>query len=493
MQRDPQVDLIFSHFIPRYEATGVDPNDLRALMPRVTQWQDWCRLWSEEGARHEALGEEAKAKGYRRTAAESFVRAAMYYHYGKHLFADRAEAFQRAHEAMLRCYSAGAAHLDPPIERVEFQYRGVAMPGWLRKPRGVARPPVAIILPGLDACKEELHAWAEGFVDRGLAALTLDGPGQGETSFHLPVTHEWGGVIGAVIDVLERRDDVDGSRVGVVGQSLGALYAPLAAAGEPRLKACIANCGPFDWGTVLPKMPKVSQEVFRVRSHSKTIEECHERGKALTLEGRAENSRCPLLVIFGAGDRLIAPAEGERLFFGFGDLCNLRLFNNSQFTAPGHRGPFANLVKQYEKVVDFRGMTERVVQKGQTPFETQDLEMSETSFVVNCQRDDLRKRPRRNDAVRRAGGLDTGRLDIRRADDQQPVFGQDEETVGKVELGIEVYPENRRNPFIRWKLPRDRATVRLGKVVEVGLLERQLRQLLNGRLSGAGSGFSCTF
>ena len=289
MQRDPQVDLIFSHFIPRYEATGVDPNDLRALMPRVTRWQDWCRLWSEEGARHEALGEEAKAKGYRRTAAESFVRAAMYYHYGKHLFADRAEEFQRAHEAMLRCYSAGAAHLDPPIERVEFPYKGVAMPGWLRKPRGVAQPPVAIILPGLDACKEELHAWAEGFVDRGLAALTLDGPGQGETSFHLPVTHEWGGVIGAVIDVLERRDDVDGSRVGVVGQSLGALYAPLAAAGEPRLKACIANCGPFDWGTVLPKMPKVSQEVFRVRSHSKTIEECHERGKALTLRGGREH------------------------------------------------------------------------------------------------------------------------------------------------------------------------------------------------------------
>ena len=84
---------------------------------------------------------------------------------------------------MLRCYSAGAAHLDPPIERVEFPYRGVAMPGWLRKPRGVARPPVAIILPGLDACKEELHAWAEGFVDRGLAALTLDGRARARPRF----------------------------------------------------------------------------------------------------------------------------------------------------------------------------------------------------------------------------------------------------------------------------------------------------------------------
>lgn len=313
MTRDPQVDLIFSHFIPRYEATGVDPNDLRALMPRITRWDDWCRLWSEEGARHEGLAKEAAAKGLRLTAAEAHVRAAIYYHYGKHLFADRPEEFSKAHEAMLRCYCAAAPDLDPPIERVEFPYQGATMSGWLRKPRGVKKPPVAIILPGLDACKEELHEWAVAFVDRGMAALTLDGPGQGETSFHLPTTHEWGKVIGAVIDVLEKRDDVDGHCVGIVGQSLGAFYAPLAAAGEPRLKACIANCGPFDWSTTLPKMPKVSQEMFRVRSHSKTIEECYERSKPYTLEGRSQNIKCPLLVIFGEGDRLIAPEEGERL------------------------------------------------------------------------------------------------------------------------------------------------------------------------------------
>jgi dienelactone hydrolase len=311
MTRDPQVDLIFSHFIPRYEATGVDPNDLRALMPRIAQWSEWCALWSAEAARHERLAAEALAAGFRLTAAEAYVRAAI--HYGKHLFADRPDEFRRAHDAMLRCYSAAAPMFDPPIERVEFPYQGTFMAGWLRKPRGSKRPPVAIVLPGLDACKEELHAWAEAFVARGLAALTLDGPGQGETSFRLPVTHEWGHVIGAVIDGLQARNDVDGDRVGVVGQSLGALYAPLAAAGEPRLKACIANCGPFDWGTVLPKMPKVSQEVFRVRSHSKTIEEAHERGRLLTLEGRSQNIRCPLLVVFGAGDRLISPAEGERL------------------------------------------------------------------------------------------------------------------------------------------------------------------------------------
>ena len=35
MASDPQVDLIFSHFTPRYVATGVDPNDLQLLKTRI--------------------------------------------------------------------------------------------------------------------------------------------------------------------------------------------------------------------------------------------------------------------------------------------------------------------------------------------------------------------------------------------------------------------------------------------------------------------------
>src|SRR3569833_1224979 len=270
MASDPQVDLIFSHFIPRYEAAGVDPNDLRKLMAGIDRWDGWCKGWSEFGLRHEQLADDAKRQGRHLTAAEAYVRAAIYYHYGKHLFADHADEFAHAHHAMLRCYTAGVTTLPLPAERVLYPYRG-------------------------------------------LAALSLDGPGQGETSFHLPTTHEWGGVLGAVIDVLEKRRDVDGTRVGVVGQRLGAIYAPLAAAGEPRLKACIANCGPYDWGAVLPKMPAVSQETFRVRSHAASIAEAHERARAITLTGRAQHIKCPTLVIFGAGDRLISPAEGRRL------------------------------------------------------------------------------------------------------------------------------------------------------------------------------------
>ncbi len=313
MARDPHVDLVLSHNTPRYLATGVDVNDLQRFAQRIEHWSDWCRVWSEEAARHENFAAEAAGLNRKVTAAESNLRAAIHYHYAKHLFAHDPEQYRTSHQRMLACYQSAAPGFDPPVERIVIPYEGADLVGNLRRPAAVKRPAVAILLPGLDACKEELHAWSEAFVRRGMATLAIDGPGQGETAFHLPVTTQWGKVIGAVIDVLERRDDVDGHNVAVIGQSLGALYAPLAAAFEPRIKACVSNCGPFDFGAVLPTMPAASQETFRVRSHARTLAEAHEIARGLTLEGVAQQIACPLLVVFGAGDKLIPASEGERL------------------------------------------------------------------------------------------------------------------------------------------------------------------------------------
>src|SRR5436190_1318250 len=225
MGADPLVDLIFSHFTPRYVATGVDPNDLARLASRIERWDDWCREWSAEAARHEQLAEQARARGRQVTATEASLRAAIYYHYAKHLFADRPEEYRPAHERMLACYAAAATGSAPPMERLEVPFEGGVLPGWLRRPSGAARPPLAILLPGLDACKEELHAWSNAFVRRGVATLTLDGPGQGETAF---------------------------------------------------------------WQRI----------------------------------------RCPLLIVFGAGDRIIPPAEGERLARAAGGPTELVVFED---------------------------------------------------------------------------------------------------------------------------------------------------------------------
>jgi alpha-beta hydrolase superfamily lysophospholipase len=313
MAHDPTAALVFAHNTPRYLATGVDPNDLQRLIARIDRWDEWCRIWCDEASRHEALAQDAAKRGRKMTASEANLRASIYYHYAKHLFAHDPDQYAAAHERVIQCYQAAGAIFDPRLERVAIPFAGTAMVGNLRRPPGIECPAVAILLPGLDACKEELHAWSDAFVRRGVATLAIDGPGQGETAFKLPITTAWGKVIAAVIDMLEQRSDVDGHNVAVVGQSLGALYAPLAAAFEPRINACVANCGPFDFGAVLPTMPAVSQETFRVRSHARTLAEAHEIARGLTLQSVAQQIKCPMLVVYGAGDKLIPVAEGERL------------------------------------------------------------------------------------------------------------------------------------------------------------------------------------
>lgn len=314
MASDPRVDLTFSLFKPRYIQTGVDPFDLERMVAHIDRWEDWCAVWSDEASKHEQQARKAGDRGFPETEAECYLRAAIYYHYGKHYFLVDEQQYTHAHENMLRCYAAASHNTDPPMVRIEFPFDGKYLPGYLRRPSASARPPVAVILPGLDAAKEELHAWSDAFLRRGVATVTLDGPGQGEAAFWFPIRPDWGNVLGAVVDVLEQRGDVDGHRVGVVGQSLGGLYAPRAAALEPRIKACVANCGPFDYGKLFLARPKTHlTQMFLARSHSRNDAEALEVARSLSLNGIAHHIKCPLLVVFGGGDRLIPPSEGERL------------------------------------------------------------------------------------------------------------------------------------------------------------------------------------
>jgi dienelactone hydrolase len=52
----------------------------------------------------------------------------------------------------------------------------------------------------------------------------------------------------AVVDYAVTRDDVEVSRLALIGYSLGGLLAPRAAAFEPRIRACIANPPTIDVG-----------------------------------------------------------------------------------------------------------------------------------------------------------------------------------------------------------------------------------------------------
>ena len=101
--------------------------------------------------------------------------------------------------------------LTPPAELVHVPYGDTTLPAYLRVPAaaGFGNAPVVIMVPGLDSTKEELQATAEYFLARGLATLAVDGPGQGESEYELPIEPAYEKVATAAVDYLQDRAGLD--------------------------------------------------------------------------------------------------------------------------------------------------------------------------------------------------------------------------------------------------------------------------------------------
>ncbi|HEY4754275.1 MAG TPA: alpha/beta fold hydrolase, partial [Candidatus Limnocylindrales bacterium] len=308
-----RVQIAASHWKPRFVANGVDVNDFERVQAATTDWADWAPGWKAVGDMHRGLAEEAEASGRVVTATEAYQRAAVSYHLGKFLWFEDIELHLELSALTVTSYARALPHLDPPAERLEIPFEGTTIPGHLRRPRGAARHPVVLIVPGLDSVKEELFTMEGDFLRRGMATLTVDGPGQGESAPRFAIRPDWAGVVRPIIDLLEARPDVDAGRVGLMGISMGGIYGPLAAAGEPRIRALIALAGPYDLSECWGALNELTRGGYAFYTKSHDEAEAFERAKTLTLRGVLERVHQPMLVVHGARDRLFPPEQAERI------------------------------------------------------------------------------------------------------------------------------------------------------------------------------------
>jgi 2,6-dihydroxypseudooxynicotine hydrolase len=204
------------------------------------------------------------------------------------------------------------AFLDPTAERIEAPLGDATLAGNLRRPGGAERPPLVVLVPGLDSTKEEFFHWENSFLARGMATLSMDGPGQGETGFRLPIRHDYEVAVAAMLDALGTRTDVDLGRVGAAGVSLGGYYAPRAAAFEPRIRAVAGISGSYNFGEVWDQLPPLTREAFAVKSGARDADEARANAEALDLAGVLDNLTQPALYVTGGLDRIIPWRQTER-------------------------------------------------------------------------------------------------------------------------------------------------------------------------------------
>jgi 2,6-dihydroxypseudooxynicotine hydrolase len=312
--RDERVAAANDHWAARFIANGTSYSDFQATMARIAVWDDWCREWGRTGQYYEQLAQAAEAAGRTATAGEAWRRAALCWHWGKFVFVDDLDQQRAAHDRTVTCFRRGAATLRPPAEPVRVPYQNTTLAAYLRVPgTSQGRLPVVIMMPGLDSVKEELQATAEYMLARGLAIIAVDGPGQGEAEYELPIEPAYEKVATAVADYLEGRDDVDPGRIGGFGVSLGGYYAARAAAFEPRIKATVSLAGPYDWSLDWDILPPQTRATFQRRSGATSEIQARENAAALTLADAAARITRPLLVAAGGRDRLVPASHAERL------------------------------------------------------------------------------------------------------------------------------------------------------------------------------------
>jgi dipeptidyl aminopeptidase/acylaminoacyl peptidase len=170
-----------------------------------------------------------------------------------------------------------------------------------------------ILIPGLDSAKEEFRPTEETFLRRGLATLSVDGPGQGEAEYDLPIRADWEVPGAAILQAAAALPGIDGSRIGVWGVSLGGYYAARVASGDARVRACITLSGPYCLLDSWHQLPELTRAAFTVRSRSGDADQARARAAELTLEGRAGRITAPLLIVAGGQDRLFPPGDAIRL------------------------------------------------------------------------------------------------------------------------------------------------------------------------------------
>jgi len=271
----------------------------------------WHEEWIRVADRNDRRGDAAERSGHIRTAMNCWLRAVDCFRSAEFWLAPedprRLPCFDRCEAASRKWLR----HLDPPGEVVDIPYEDrKTLPAYFIKSKsGGARQPVLISFGGLDSFKDELwFMTGHGAVQRGIAALLVDGPGQGGALRRQKIVsrYDYEVPVGRCIDWLEKRSDVDVSRIAVSGSSMGGYYAARAGSREHRLAACISHGAIWDIG----KRWIERGEDHALAGHMKwvigarTMAEAAILARNFKLEGVLDDMRCPYLVIHGGHDVL---------------------------------------------------------------------------------------------------------------------------------------------------------------------------------------------
>lgn len=321
--RQPETDEAISRVSPDAQAGlrqfplermmgyGVDYADAIELRARVLKGEDWQSTATSLAETCLTLAESLDRDTIRAPTQEIYFR--------------RASALLRMSQALMlsdskeRCaifsragkLYATAAEMTDECEPIVIDTNDKPLKGWLYHAQGEAVASV-VIIGGIEGWAMDFDTQGQAFAARGIDALMLDGPGQGETRFchgHY-LSPNWRDAYTSVIDFLEAR--ALRRPIGFVGNSMGGSIAMAITNEDTRIKACCNNGGPFaPW--LAPHGTTFFSKMMAFCGVD-TAEEAVKIWELVTPAEKGSNAEYPLLMVQGGEDLLVTNPIAQMLF-----------------------------------------------------------------------------------------------------------------------------------------------------------------------------------
>ncbi len=280
--------------------------------------ESWIEEWTRVAERNEKLADKSAAEGYKITANEYYLRASNFYREACWPQPVDEPRMMITYKKMRDTFDKAWKMTRPQFERVQVNYEGKMLDGYFRKPNNPQGKKFPVVIPfqGADTMAESTILNSGAYIARGMAYLAVDFPGQGGAlrikDLHLPADTER--VAKAMIDYLETRSDVDATRVGMQGISMGGYGVPRAASGEKRIKAAFMSSGSYDLKSDLFEYYPPIQERVRWIIGAKDLADARKKLDDYNLDGRASKIEVPMLIGYSKDDRIMDPAGSLKLY-----------------------------------------------------------------------------------------------------------------------------------------------------------------------------------
>jgi dienelactone hydrolase len=293
-------------------------------------WREWRDRWVALAETYVQTAERSSTDAGR---ARAFRSAAACYHWAEFMdFDDRAlkltlrqlvrHCFQRSLQGSDLEMTSHTAHVEPDVD----------VPYWLILPppqlRGPEPWPCVVLSNGLDSITEvEILALAETYIERGIAAVVFEGPGQGLSVGQVPLRLDMEIVVESIVDRLRVDERINADRLAFVGISFGGYVALRVAQRVPRPFRCVVNLSggpriaPFDG------LPRRLKDDFRFAFMPADPAQMQKMFDELALDP-AMSPATDVLSISGGLDDIFPAEDLEALNEAWGDRHELVVYGD---------------------------------------------------------------------------------------------------------------------------------------------------------------------